>query len=279
MGRLARSWQMVKLSFRVVQQDKELLWLPVLSFLATVVAVAGIAGIGFAAGVFPEIQADDGGVDPVGVALGLASYLALAIVQVFFHAAVVHAANERLAGGDPTVGSALRGAGARFGRLFLWALVVATVNVILQAMRERSRGLGQMAASFAGVAWNLATYFVVPLLMFEERGVGGSLKHSGRLFKKTWGEAVAGEMGMGLLGMLAGVLVVVLGLVLTFGLSALGTAGLIAGIVITVLAVVVVSVMFTVAAAVYKTALYRYATTGHAGGPFQDSQLAHAFHR
>jgi hypothetical protein len=277
MGRFARSWKMTKTSFRVVGQDKELLWLPILSFIATVVAVMGIAGIGFAAGVFPQITTD-GGIDPVGAAVAFLMYLALAFVQVFFHAATVAGANQRLSGGDPTVGSSLRAAWKHVGRLFVWSLIVATVNVILQALRERAGPIGQIASSIAGVAWNLATYFVVPLLIFEDRSIGQSLKNSGGLFKKTWGESVVGAYGIGLVGGVFTFLWILLGLVLTVGLgSLLGAAGFIIGIVVLVMGVVLLLVLFTVAAAVYKTALYRFASEGHAGGDFDDGALAHAY--
>lgn len=278
MGRLANSWQMTKTSFRVIGQDKELLWLPILSFLATLVAVAAVAGVGFVAGVFPQVTNPDGSVRPLGVLVSFLMYVALAFVQVFFHAATVAGAHQRLSGGDPTVGSALGKAWKHVGRLFLWSLVVATVNVILQALRERGGMLGRVAASIAGIAWNLATYFVVPTLLFEDKTIGASLKNSGSLFKKTWGESVVGEFGIGLVGGILAFLWVILGVVLTIALtSALGVAGLVVGLVVAVVGVVLISVMFTVAAAVYKTALYRFASQGHAGGDFSDAQLAHAY--
>lgn len=278
MSRFARSWDMTKTSFKVIGQDKELLWLPVLSFMATIVAVMGIAGIGWAAGVFPQVTAEDGSVDPVAALIGFSMYLALAFVQVFFHAATVAGANERLSGGDPTVGSALGKASKHLGRLFLWSIMVATVNVILQALRERAGPLGQIATSIAGTAWNLATYFVVPILLFEDKGVGGSLKGSGSYFKKTWGESVVGEIGIGFVGGIITFLVLILGGLLAYGLgSVLGLTGFVIGAVIAIVAVILVSVMFTVAGAVYKTALYRYAATGHGGVGFEDAQLSHAY--
>lgn len=277
MGRLANSWQMTKTSFRVIGQDKELLWLPILSFLATLVAVAAVAGVGFVAGVFPQVTNPDGSFSIGGAATAFLMYIALAFVQVFFHAATVAGANERLEGGDPTVGSALGKAWQHVGRLFLWSVIVATVNLILQWLREKS-GLGRLAAGIAGIAWNLATYFVVPTLLFEDKTIGDSLRNSGSLFKKTWGESVVGEFGIAFVGGLFTVLWLFIGFALLFVLgSTLGLAGVIVGAVLLVLGVVLLSVLFTVAAAVYKTALYRFASQGHAGGDFSDAQLAHAY--
>jgi hypothetical protein len=274
MGRLSRSWGLFKTSFSVIKHDKELLWMPVLSFLASLIMIAGIAGIGIVAGIFPNFTNADGSVNAPAAALSFASYILLAFVQVYFHAATVAGANERLGGGDPTVGSSLRKANKHLGRLFLWAIVVATVNIILQAMRERSPALMRIVISIVGTAWNLATYFVVPILIFEDKGIGGGLKGSGAYVKKTWGETIAGEVGIGFIATIVVVATVIVGGLLTFGLASVaGLGGLIFGAVITILAAILASVIFSVASAVYKTALYRYASTGAAGGPFTSADL------
>jgi hypothetical protein len=268
-GRFARSWDLTKTSWRVLMQDKELLWMPVLSFLASLMAVAAISGVGFVSGVWPEVTAEDGSVRPASALLAFAMYIALAFVALFFNAATVAGASERLAGGDPTVGSA---------KLFLWSIVVATVNVILQAIRERSGFLGQILTSIAGTAWNLATYFMVPILLFEDKGVGASLKRSGGLFKRTWGETVVGDYGIGLAGFAATILVVVVGVLLIMLLSALGTFGTLLGIALLVLGVIIVAAVFSTLAGVYKAAIYRYAASGQEAGGFTHQQLGGAFH-
>jgi hypothetical protein len=237
-----------------------------------------VAGVGFAAGVFPQVTDADGNVDPVAAAVAFLMYLTLAFVQVYFHAATVAGAHERLAGGDPTVGSALRKANRHLGRLFVWSIMVATVNVVLQALRERAGAIGRILAGLGGMAWNLMTYFVVPLLLFEDQGIGASLKRSGGLFRKTWGESLVGQVGIGAAGAVVTFLWLLVGMALMVALfSGFGIAGGITGLVILVLGIVVVSVIFTVAGAVYKTALYRYASDGHAGGTFQDDDLKHAY--
>lgn len=277
MGRFARSWGLFKSSLKVVGQDKELLWMPVLSGLASLVTLAAVTGVGFASGVWPETQAADGSANVPGIALAFVLYVLLAFVALFFNAAVVAAANERLGGGDPTVGSALRAAAKKAGKLFLWAIVVATVNVILQAIRERSGALGQFMAGLAGIAWNLATYFMVPVLLFEEKPIGTSLKRSGGLFKQTWGETVIGQGGLGLAGFVVGLAVAAVGLVVFFTLGSLGWAGALAGLTVLVVGLVLVFALFSVLEGVYKAALYRYATTAQVAPGFTAEQVGAAF--
>jgi hypothetical protein len=275
MGRLAHSWHLFKTSMGVIKQDKELLWMPVLSFLASAVAIMGVAGIGFGSGLFPEVSDPE---RPMAALLGFAMYLVLAFITLFFTAAVVAGATERLAGGDPTVGSALKAAWAKKGKIFLWSIVVATVNVILQAIRERSGMLGQILSGIAGFAWNVATFFMVPVLLFEDKGVGQSLRQSGGLFKKTWGETVVGEAGIGFLGGIVTVVLMLLGFLLIMMLAPLGPVGVIAGVAIVVVALVFNAILFSTVAGVYKAALYRYATTGTSSGGFEPGDLGGAFH-
>jgi len=268
MGRLSHSWELVKQSAKVLSQDKELLWMPILSFLASVVAVMGIAGVGFAARIFPAIDS------AAGALVAFSMYVALAFIALFFNAAVVAGAHERLSGGDPTVGSALRAAGRKAGKIFLWSLAVATVNVILQAIRERSGFLGDLLANFAGMAWNLATYFMVPILLFEDKGMGQSVRDSAGLFRKTWGQTVVGEAGIGLAATVCVIATIIVGAILSMVLGPL----MIVGIILTVLAVVGMVAYFSTLQGVYKAALYRFATTGQATGGFAPEQLGGAFH-
>lgn len=278
MGRFARSWDLFKTSLSVVRQDKELLWMPVLAALASIVAILAIAGIGFGAGVWPQTRAADGSVNVPGVALAFALYIVLAFVSLFFNAAVIAGATERLRGGDPTMGSAMGAAWAKAGRLFLWSIVVATVNVILQAVRERSNVVGRIAAGLAGMAWNLATFFMVPVLLYESEGLAPSVKRSAGLFKQTWGETVIGQGGLGLASMVFTLPLILLAFIVFMVLAPSGNIAAIA-IAATVFALgfVFVSALFSVLGGVYKAALYRYATTGQAGGAFAPEQLAGAF--
>ena len=284
MGRLGHSWHLFKTSMSVVKQDKELLWMPVLSFLASVVAVLGITGIGYVGGIFPDPVGADGNVKPLALLLSFTMYVVLAFIGLYFNAAVVAAASERLAGGDPTVKSALGKANQHLLRLFLWSIVVATVNVLLQAIRAAaSRGgrgadiVGQIVTGMLGFAWNVATYFMVPVLLFEDKKIGAGLKRSGSLFKQTWGETVIGQGGIGLVGSLVTFGILLVGMLLLYLVAPLGMFVVLPLLVVIVLAAIFSALLFAVVAGVYKAALYRYATTGKEAGGFSHQDLGGAF--
>ncbi len=279
MGKLANSWALTKASLAVVRKDKELLWLPVLSLAATVASFLLVVGIGFSVPhlyfTAMDAQGNGGTFTPMGIAASAVLYFLLAFVQVFFAAAILAGAHERLSGGDPTVGSSVRAAWKRLGRLLAWSFVVATVNLLLQMLRERGGAAGKVGSAFGSLAWNLLTFFVLPVLLFEEVGVGAAFGRSGALFKKTWGETVLGTGGIGAVFALAFFLIVLLVMLpITFvqspfiGLPLVG-AGIAALAILVTLGIVVQGV--------YKAALYRFATTGQGGAGFTPQQLGGAF--
>lgn len=278
MGRFANSWDLTKASLRIVGQDKELLVLPILSFVASVAALAAVLGIGFGARITPTMTLPDGTVNLPALLLGAILYIGLAFVQVFFGAAVVAGASERLAGGNPTLGSCLRAASRKAGRLLVWSVFVAVVNVLLQMLRERGGMAGRLAAGVGNMAWSLATFFMLPVLMFENEPVMKSVGRSGALFKKTWGETVIGNGGIGLV---FGVLIVAVGVVaMLVAQPLLATGGWIAVLpvfLLAALAIILLACLQSVLGGVYKAALYRFAATGQAGTGFAPEQLRGAF--
>jgi hypothetical protein len=170
----------------------------------------------------------------------------------------VAGATERMRGGDPTLGSALAAAGRRIGPILMWAVVAGTVGMVIRAIHERVGFVGRIIASLIGVAWSAATFFVVPVLVLEERSIGESFARSMSVFKQTWGETVAGGTSLGAAAVCAWVtLVAIVGM-----LAYVGT-GIIALVVLFPGAVFLI-VFFSALDGVFAASLFRYATEGQA---------------
>ncbi len=268
MGRLGRSIHLMKESYHVLMQDKELLLLPVISGLLIVVVTASF--------VVPMFVLSDGaeGESESGLTwtlLALAFYIVTYTIGIFFQAAVVAGANERLSGGDPTLGSALGAAGRHFGSILAWGIVAGTVGMILRSIQERSELLGRIVAGLIGAAWSLATFFVVPVLVIEGVSMGSAFKRSWALFKQTWGEQIGARLGLGLASLL--LVLPLLGIC-----ALLWYAGLqIVAVVVGALGLALVAVFFSALQAVFVTVLYRYATTGETAAGFDADDVAGAF--
>jgi hypothetical protein len=273
-GRFRKSLALAKSSWSILNADRELLWLPVISFAATLVVIATFAAPVVA---LSHTTAADGSrqssFGPVGWILTFVGYVVLAYITIFFNAAIVHAADERMRGGDPTLGSALRGARGRAGQILPWAIVSATVSLVLRSMQQRGGIVARIAAGFAGMAWSLVTFLVLPVLVIEGLTVGKAIKRSSELFKRTWGEQVIANAGIGLVGLAA----VIVGLpVLLLAATGIGVLTVI-GVVTFAAWVALVIVVTTALSVVFQTALYHYAANDMPPGAFATAELAGAF--
>src|SRR5262245_7604970 len=265
MGRITRSFALVAQSYRILMQDKELMVLPLISG-ATIIAVIGAVAFGFG---IP--------LDGVGRHQSRVLYVPMFLLYVvayaigiFFQVALIAGATERMRGGDPTVGSALAAAWRRVGPILLWAVVAATVGMILRSIQERAGFIGRIVVGILGVAWSLATFFVVPVLVLEEHPLRDTFTRSASAFKKTWGETVVGGTSLGAAAVCAWLTLCFVGMLSAYviGIGAIGV--MIAG-------AVILMVFFSSLQGVYVAALYRYATEGHAGPGFDDQLLTQAF--
>lgn len=193
------------------------------------------------------------------VAFFLAFYFLAAFVVVFFNVALVSCAMLRLDGGDPTFSYGIRMASARLKYIAEWALLSATVGLILQAISSRSGIIGKLIIGLVGLAWSVATYFVVPIIAFEQLGPIQAIKRSASVLKGTWGEALISNLGIGLIFFalaLIGLIPLVIGIVIG------GSVAIILGVVVAVVYWLCIAVLASAASGVLLTALYRYGTTG-----------------
>src|SRR5690606_6938929 len=87
-----------------------------------------------------------------------------------------------------------------FGRIVQWAVITATVSVVLSIIRDKLGFLGDIVAGLVGGAWEVLTFLTVPVILDEDLGPISALKRSGQLFKQTWGENLVARLGLGLLG-------------------------------------------------------------------------------
>ncbi|QSZ67566.1 hypothetical protein RJ40_08630 [Methanofollis aquaemaris] len=268
-GTISRSIALAKASFSVLRKDREMMLFPILSGIVTLILVASFALPLVLAGFMTESTFEGYG----GIVLLFLFYLLSYAVVIYFNTALIACADIRLRGGDPTVGDGFRIATANFGRLLSWAMVAATVGLVLRLISERSEGLGQLAVALVGAAWSLATFFVIPVMVFEKMGVVDAIGESWQLFKRTWGENVVGGFGLGLI-MVPGILLIVAGVIAL--VVAPGTVS-IALLSLGVIATVVLAVVYAALQGIFVAVLYRYAKEGTVSPAFGADLVQGAF--
>lgn len=270
--KFSRSWALAKASASVLKSDKELLLFPVISTIATLIVIATFAIPVFALNLFAN-----GEPDALAFVLGFLFYVTQYFVIFFFNTALVGAAMIRLEGGDPTVRDGLNIAMSRIGPILGYAAIAATVGMILNALKERAGFLGDMVINLVGAAWTVATAMVVPVLVAQNVGPVDAIKESVSLLKKTWGENILGNAGIGLAFGLVIAATVVVGIILAIVLAAVSPWLAVGVGVLTVVAVLTLGVVQAALSGIYAAALYRYAVDGEAPPGFEGGALQMAF--
>src|SRR3954451_1618671 len=273
--RFGRSIELAKASFSVLRSDKELLLFPLVSFFFLVLVTVTFAVPFILTGGIQD--ATEGHVNVVSYVVLFLFYVVSYTVTFFFQAALVGAALIRLDGGDPTMRDGLRIAFSRLPQIIGYALIAATVGMILRLISERAGIVGTVIVGIIGFAWNVATSLVVPVLAVEGVGPIEAVKRSGSLLRKTWGEQIIGNVGIGLLFGLVTLAVLVVGGALAFAALQVSIALAVAAIVALVLVIAVIGLVSSAVSGIYVASLYRYATKGDAGQAFSADALAGAF--
>jgi hypothetical protein len=277
MSKLSNSWKMMKASATVLKLDPELLIFPLLSGVAVVLVTAtfivpfAVIGEGFGA-----LENLDEGVGYLGYVVGFLYYLVLYSLIFFFNTALVGAAMIRLDGGDPTVSDGFNIAFKKMGPILEYAAIAATVGMLLRALEERAGFIGRIVIGFLGLSWTLVTFLTVPVLVTKDVSALDAVKESATVFKRTWGEQVVANVGIGfatfvillLMGLVAVPLIILTSSIRVLFLPlVLSFAG---GFLLLIL-------VSSALKGIYSAALYRFATTGDAGEHFSAEMMEEAF--
>ena len=183
----------------------------------------------------------------------------------------------RLDGGDPTVGDGMNIATKKLPTILGYAVIAATVGMVLRAIEERVGALGRIVVGLIGMSWSLTTYLTVPVLVSKDVGAIDAVKESASIFRRTWGEQVVGNAGIGLATFLLFALMTAVGVPLVILVSSINGAfaipmGITLGVGYFFLALLSAALQ-----GIYSAALYRFATTGDAGEHFNAAMMDQAF--
>ena len=276
MGSFSRSWQITKLAFSVIGQDKEMLLFPSIAYIAALIVPSGVLAL----------LGGDGEADAalsiLQYALLFVTYLGLAFIATFFNVCVVYTTKTRFEGGDASFMDSITFALSKLGVIFQWSLIAATVGLLLAIIDRLARRMGgagqivlEIVRSMLGMMWSIITIFVVPTLVYEDVSPMDAIKRSTEVIKRTWGESLIRHFGLGLIQFFC-----VLGAVaLTVGLVMVMPTGVGTIIAISVGGICILGVVlvFNVANTIFNTALYVYASTGEEPAAFGNDTLANAF--
>jgi hypothetical protein len=260
----------------VLRKDRLLLVFPLFSTVAlALLALSFLLPLGG----IRALEAFGGhGRSPTAIQEGCAFlfYLIQYFIVFFFNTALAGAVMMQLDGEMPTIGDGLRIAASRLFPIIGYAFIAATVGMLLHALQERLGIVGRIVAGLLGLAWSLATYLVVPVLVASDVGPIQAIVESADLFKRTWGESVIGKGGLGLAFAAIYVVVVLCGSALMCLLGGSRSLVVVTELVL-VGALLLIGLLYSTLSGIYAVALYRHANGFHDIPGFDAHWLDHAF--
>jgi hypothetical protein len=300
MNRFERSWLLFRSSLLVIVRNKELLIFPIFISAATMVillfffAPAALWPTGysyFSAEHWKAVQhtffTGSNGVGPYSFAFSPVALVYLAFlyfvsmfVATFFNVAFYNEILAALSGEPVSLSRGLKFACSRWQAILMWTLFAGAVGLIIKAIEQRFDIVGRIIARLIGVAWSIASVFVIPVIVREESGLNPvtMLKKSATVLKRTWGEGLIGYIGIGAMNtlvMIAAAVVIGVATVVSAKLNNFWLLGFtVAGWFVLLVAWFY---LMNVASLVFKGALYLYAAEGIVADPYDQNLLDSAW--
>lgn len=269
-SRLSNGWELAKISLHTINQNRSLLLFPVFSVISLILVLATFFGGGFFlfGDTIDRALNDEQGGNLLAIALIFVYYLINFFIIVFFNSALIHCAVKILNGEETSLEEGFNFALSRIGKIFGWAVLSATVGTLLQLLQNMGK-IGEIIAGLIGLAWSVMTFFVVPVLIYEDKGVFEAVKESGRLMRQKWGESLAANVSFGLFHFLGILAAIGLGILL-MNVSAILAITVAVGIIL------LVSTVMSAARTVFVAAVYNH-VSGRPTGEFDGRTLDSAF--
>lgn len=201
--RLSNGWTITMNSFKVLKENKQLIIFPILSGLSMLLILGSfvtilLAGAGWD---FEYIQEPG---TTMSYVIMFFYYLVNYFIVVFFNTALVHCTRLYFRGEEVTIAKGLQFSMSRIGAIFSWAVFAATVGTLLRIIQENVGWLGKILTGIIGIVWSITTFFVVPVIAYENLGPIGAFKRSTQLMKEKWGESLGATFSFALINLIAG---------------------------------------------------------------------------
>lgn len=240
----SQTFDAVQKSWKILMADKELLVFP---------AVSGILCLIVSASFYFPVAASGETIEQLYttntagfVVLAFLFYFVNYFLITFFNCSVIACAEIRMAGGDPTLADGFRASFAVTSYIAMWAIIEATVGVILRMMK--SKGRRNLVSGSLGTMWTMASFFVPPRMVIDRTDPFTALKSAWSDIKGNWGHQMIGGVSFGLLGFLAAIPA----LLIMFSSASRSLAG----IVIAAAWILAVSLVITTLKSIFQASLY-----------------------
>lgn len=251
--RLSNGWTLAMNSFKVLKENKQLIIFPVLSGISLVLVMGSFILVFLGVNGWPGEDAENSSNLTYYVFMFL-FYLVNYFVVVFFNMALIHCTRLYFRGEEVSVNAGLRFSLSRIGTIFSWSVFAATVGTILRIIQEESGIIGKIITGIIGIVWSIATFFVVPIIAYENLGPIAAFKRSAQMMKQKWGESLGATFSFGLIQFLAIIVLMIPCFIIG------STINLYLGIALGLMGAFIISAVFSAAQTIFISAVYHNIT-------------------
>ena len=248
MTRFSNGWTIASNSFKVLKENRQLIIFPILSGVSMIVIVASFFTVvlGFNGWDIDNVQENN---TIVSYALLFAFYIINYFVIVFFNMALVHCTSLYFKGEEVTVRKGIDFSLSRIGSIFAWAVFAGVVGAILKIIQENVGSFGKIITGLIGVVWSIATFFVVPVIAYENLSPIAAFKRSANLMKEKWGERIGAGFSFFLINFVGIVSIVAVAFIISL-------ANVIAGMFVGVLGILLLLTIMSAVKTIFISAVY-----------------------
>jgi len=274
-ARIKTGWRLAKDSWAVLKADRSLAIFPALSTAFATVALALTLTPGL-------VGAEAVDKDWVVLPFMLVGGYAVTFFVVYFNVALAGAARLSMDGHDTKVADGLAVARERRGLIAKWAFLQFAVGAVVKVVQyvagdSVAGSIATIVTTLVGVAWSVATFFVIPLLALEGLGPRDALGRSAGLVRERWGEGLVGSAAVGTAVLLVTAPLLIVLFNLAFAVIDINPAVGAGFGVVAIIALIGACALGSALGVIFRVELYRYSTEGQVSGGFAQQDMIAAF--
>jgi len=283
-GRIDRGFNVFFGSIRILIRNRQLFWFSFLIGLVLLFSLVTTIALQFFSGTDPltggSLATGSTALivkgSPAWAALTFASGLIAAFCTLCLMTALIACVSLLFSGRTTTIREGLTSAGSHLGSITGWAVVFAIMGTAQPVILNRYPGNFSLViiSGIIIVFLYLATFFVIPILVFEDKSLIGAIAGSLALFRRTWGEILLCCFFFGLL--FFAVAFVSLLPVAIIGFPSGNTLFLGITVALFEFVLLVAIVIGTTVIGILTIGLYSFAKTGRLPGMFEEKERVRA---
>jgi hypothetical protein len=270
MDKVQNGWKICTLSLEVLKSNKTLIVFPLISCLALFIIISSfVFGFGFITDWHFE-RLNDPAHAFTRYLFTFLIYLISYTVAIFFNIALMHCVKLYFEDKAVSLSIGIKYSISRLGYIISWAAFAATVGLILKIIQDNVGKLGKILVGLLGIAWGISTFFVVPIVAYEDKSPWNALKESVNMMKKLWGESLTAEFSFGIMKLCA----IVVFLIVAFLVA---IVNIYAGIGLFILGMVLTFSVFSALNSIFISAIYTKVSSDINVKQFSDTTIADLF--